>query len=103
MKYYLFLLDHFDEFAYVGQIFCNGPKQDSSTLLTFSINCASQSVSRIAKGHERKLAVFVSCVLCLRSAFCVMLGAKTMLGATENMEFINILSLNTIFVILQVT
>ena len=26
-----------------------------------------------------------------------MLGAKTMLGATENMEFINILSLNTIF------
>ena len=47
-------------------------------------------------------AVFVSCVLCLRSAFCVMLGARTMLGATENMEFINILSLNTIFVILQV-
>ena len=52
--------------------------------------------------YERKLAVFVSCVLCLRSAFCVMLGARTMLGATENMEFINILSLNTIFVILQV-
>ena len=43
------------------------------------------------------------CVLCLRSVFCVMLGAKTMLGAMENMEFINILSLNTIFVILQVT
>ena len=41
--------------------------------------------------------MFVSCVLCLRSAFCIMLGAKTMLGATENMEFINILSLNTIF------
>ena len=53
--------------------------------------------------HDRKLAVFVSCVLCLRSAFCVMLGTKTMLGTTENMEFINILSLNTIFVILQVT
>ena len=35
-------------------------------------------------------AVFVSCVLCLRSAFCVMLGARTMLGAMENMEFINI-------------
>ena len=35
-------------------------------------------------------AVFASCVLCLRSAFCVMLGARTMLGATENMEFINI-------------
>ena len=43
------------------------------------------------------------CVLCLRSAFCVMLGAKTMLGAMDNMEFINILSLNTIFIILQVT
>ena len=53
--------------------------------------------------EDRKLAVFVSCVLCLRSVFCVMLGTRTMLGATENMEFINILSLNTIFVILQVT
>ena len=40
--------------------------------------------------HDRKLAVFAFCVLCLRSAFCVMLGARTMLGATENMEFINI-------------
>ena len=52
--------------------------------------------------YDRKLAVFAFCVLCLCSAFCVMLGARTMLGATENMEFINILSLNTIFVILQV-
>ena len=43
------------------------------------------------------------CVLCLHSAFCIMLGAKTMLGTTDNMEFINILSLNTIFIILQVT
>ena len=41
--------------------------------------------------------MFVFCVLCLRSAFCVMLGARRMLGATENMEFnnINILSVNT--------
>ena len=39
---------------------------------------------------DRKLAVSVSCVLCLRSAFCVMLGARTMLGTMENMEFINI-------------
>ena len=52
--------------------------------------------------HDRKIAVSVSCVLCLRSAFCVTLGTRTMLGAMENMEFINILSLNTIFVILQV-
>ena len=52
----------------------------------------------------------MSCVCVLRpvSVFCVlrMLGANTMLGAMENvrcnMEFINILSLNTIFVILQV-
>ena len=35
-------------------------------------------------------AVFASCVLCLHSAFCVMLGTKTMLGARDNMEFINI-------------
>ena len=42
------------------------------------------------------------CVLRPVFAFCVMLGAKTMLGATDNMEFINILSVNTIFVILQV-
>ena len=46
--------------------------------------------------------MFVSCVLCLCSVFCVMLGANTMLGAMDNMEFINVLSLNTIFVILQV-
>ena len=52
--------------------------------------------------YERKLAVFVSCVLCLCSAFCVMLGTNIMLGAMDNMEFINVLSLNTIFVILQV-
>ena len=52
----------------------------------------------------------MSCVCVLRpvSVFCVlhMLGANTMLDAMENvrynMEFINILSLNTIFVILQV-
>ena len=52
----------------------------------------------------------MSCVCVLRpvSVFCVlcMLGANTMLGAMENvrcnMEFINILTLNTIFVILQV-
>ena len=62
-----------------------------------------QTLAKKDLGYDRKLAVFVSSVLCLRSAFCVMLGAKTMLGATENMEFINILSLNTIFVILQVT
>ena len=43
------------------------------------------------------------CVLCSVFAFCVMLGAKTMLGAMDNMEFINILSLNTISIILQVT
>ena len=48
------------------------------------------------------------CVLCPVSVFCVlrMLGTNTMLGPMENvgcnMEFINILSLNTIFVILQV-
>ena len=44
------------------------------------------------------------CVLHPVSVFCVlhMLGANTMLGAMDNMEFINILSLNTIFVILQV-
>ena len=45
------------------------------------------------------------CVLCSVFAFCVMLGARRMLGAMENMElliFINILSVNTIFVILQV-
>ena len=35
--------------------------------------------------------MFVSCVLCLCSAFCVMLGANTMLGAMDNMEFINVL------------
>ena len=48
----------------------------------------------------------MSCVCVLRpvSVFCVlrMLGANTMLGAMDNMEFINVLSLNTIFVILQV-
>ena len=48
----------------------------------------------------------MSCVCVLRpvSVFCLlrMLGANTMLGTMENMEFINILSLNTIFVILQV-
>ena len=52
----------------------------------------------------------MSCVCVLRpmSVFCVlhMLGTNIMLGAMENvrcnMEFINILSLNTIFVILQV-
>ena len=48
----------------------------------------------------------MSCVCVLRpvSVFCVlcMLGANTMLGAMDNMEFINLLSLNTIFVILQV-
>ena len=42
----------------------------------------------------------------VRCPFCIVLGANTMLGAMENvrcnMEFINILSLNTIFVILQV-
>ena len=44
------------------------------------------------------------CVLLPVSEFCVlrMLGANTMLGIMDNMEFINILSLNTIFVILQV-
>ena len=46
----------------------------------------------------------MSCVCVLRpvSVFCVlrMLGANTMLGAMDNMEFINVLSLNTIFVIL---
>ena len=50
----------------------------------------------------------MSCVCVLRpvSVFCVlcMLGANTMLGAMENVrcniEFINILSLNTTFVIL---
>ena len=30
------------------------------------------------------------CVLCSVFAFCVMLGARRMLGATENMEFNNI-------------
>ena len=30
------------------------------------------------------------CVLRPLFAFCVMLGANTMLGATDNMEFINI-------------
>ena len=48
----------------------------------------------------------MSCVCVLRpvSVFCVlhMLGTNIMLGTMENMEFINILSLNTIFVILQV-
>ena len=52
----------------------------------------------------------MSCVCVLRpvSVFCVlrMLGTNTMLGTIENvrcnMELINILSLNTIFVILQV-
>ena len=52
----------------------------------------------------------MSCVCVLRSVsvFCVlhMLGTNTMLGTMENvrcnMEFINILSVNTIFVILQV-
>ena len=48
----------------------------------------------------------MSCVCVLRPVFvfCVlrMLGANTMLGAMDNMEFINVLSLNTIFVILQV-
>ena len=46
----------------------------------------------------------MSCVCVLRpvSVFCVlrMLGTNTMLGAMDNMEFINVLSLNTIFVIL---
>ena len=40
----------------------------------------------------------------VRRPFCVVLGANAMLGAMENvrcnMEFINILSLNTTFVIL---
>ena len=48
----------------------------------------------------------MSCVCVSRpvSVFCVlrMLGTNTMLGAMDNMEFINVLSLNTIFVILQV-
>ena len=52
----------------------------------------------------------MNCVCVLRpvSVFCVlrMLGANTMLGTMENvrcnMEFINILSLDTIFVTLQV-
>ena len=48
----------------------------------------------------------MSCVCVLRpvSVFCVlrMLGTNTMLGTMDNMEFINVLSLNTIFVILQV-
>ena len=48
----------------------------------------------------------MSCVCVLRPVpvFCVlrMLGTNTMLGAIDNMEFINILSLNTTFVILQV-
>ena len=48
----------------------------------------------------------MSCVCVLRPVFvfCVlhMLGANTMLGTMDNMEFINVLSLNTIFVILQV-
>ena len=48
----------------------------------------------------------MNCVFVLRpvSVFCVlrMLGTNTMLDAMDNMEFINILSLNTIFVILQV-
>ena len=48
----------------------------------------------------------MSCVCVLRpvSLFCVlrMLGANTMLGAMDNMEFIYILSLSTILVILQV-
>ena len=42
--------------------------------------------------------MFVFCVLCLYSAFCVMLGARRMLGATETWNliiFINILSVNT--------
>ena len=42
----------------------------------------------------------------VRCPFSIVLGANIMLGAMENvrysMEFINILSLNTIFVILQV-
>ena len=44
------------------------------------------------------------CVLRPVFAFCIlrMLGANTMLGAMDNMDFINILSVNTIFVILQV-
>ena len=60
-------------------------------------------ISKNIRFWGRIWAVFVFCVLCLHSAFWVMLGAKTMLGTTENMEFINILSLNTIFIILQVT
>ena len=52
------------------------------------------------------LKPIMSCVCVLRpvSVFCVlrMLGTNTMLGAMDNMEFINVLSLNTIFVILQV-
>ena len=48
---------------------------------------------------------YVRCKYNVRRPFCVVLGANTMLGAMENvrcnMEFINNLSLNTIFVILQ--
>ena len=56
--------------------------------------------------RPKKTKLIRSCVCVLRpvSVFCVlhMLGANTMLGTMDNIEFINVLSLNTIFVILQV-
>ena len=56
------------------------------------IQCEFRGVNLVFHGvtRSRLWAVFASCVLCLRSAFCVMLGARRMLGATENMEFNNI-------------
>ena len=86
------------------------PVTDTSEILS---RTGLKSVRNAYTGFEQVgLAVYMngnelclclaSCVCVLRSAFCVMLGTNTMLGAMDNMEFINVLSLNTIFVILQV-
>ena len=37
----------------------------------------------MTKYRSRLWAVFVSCVLCLCSVFCIMLGANTMLGVSS--------------------
>ena len=75
--------------------------EEFSEHLCFILDRILQNLRR-----PKKTKPIMSCVCVLRpvSVFCVlhMLGANTMLGAMDNMEFINVLSLNTIFVILQV-
>ena len=79
--------------------------------LVLSPKCINGSAKSSCVCVLRPLSVFcimhnVRCKYNVRRPFCIVLGANTMLGAMENVrcnvQFINILSLNTIFVILQV-